>query len=66
MEQIDQEHCPVCGQEFDYEEMVAYNGARGPTYSYCACSKCKKAWEIGQLRFGSTQIERRAVEYYEN
>jgi formate dehydrogenase maturation protein FdhE len=66
MGEIDQEHCPICGREFDFTEPVVFFGARGPTYSYCNCSKCKRAWEIGQFKFGSTKIERREVEYIEN
>lgn len=60
---VDQEHCSECGEEFDYEELVAYFGTMGPTYCYCACTRCKKAWEIGQLRHGTQEIERREVEY---
>ena len=66
MGEIDQEHCPICGLEFDTIELAVFFGARGPSYSYCACSKCKKAWEIGQFKFGSTKIERREVKYVEN
>ena len=65
MEEIDQEHCSYCGREFDYMDLAVFFGARGPTYAYCACTKCKKAWEIGQFKFRSTKIERREVEYYE-
>lgn len=66
MEKIDQEHCPICGREFDIMEPAVFFGARGPSYAYCACCKCKKAWEIGQFKFRSTDIERRGVEYFEN
>ena len=54
---IDQEHCPICGREFDSVELVVHFGSRRHPYSYCVCSKCKKAWEIGQFKFGSTKIE---------
>jgi len=66
MEQIDQKHCPICGAEFDNIDIACFFGARGPSYCYCACSKCKKAWEIGQFKFGSTAIGRREVKYIEN
>jgi len=65
-EKIDQEHCPICGSEFDYVDLAVFFGARGPSYCYCACSKCKMAWEIGQFKFGSTEIERREVKYVDN
>ena len=66
MEEIDQGHCPICGREFDNVDLAVHMGARGPSYSYCGCSRCKKAWEIGQFRSGSTRIERREVEYIED
>ena len=62
---IDQEHCPQCGAEFDFTDMAVHMDARGPSYSYCACSWCKRAWEIGQLHFMSFETERREVEYME-
>ena len=61
--EIDQEHCPICGREFDIVDLAVHMDARGPSYSYCACSTCRRAWEIGQLKRGSTIIERREVEY---
>ncbi|UCD13658.1 MAG: hypothetical protein JSW60_08890 [Thermoplasmatales archaeon] len=61
--EIDQKHCPICGRKFDIDDLAVHMDARGPTYSFCVCSKCKRAWEIGQLKRGSTKIERREVEY---
>lgn len=60
---IDQEHCPVCGKEFDVIEPAVHMDARGPFYAYCACDSCRKAWEIGQFRRGSSEIGRREVEF---
>jgi len=65
MEEVDQEHCSVCGRKFDIVEFAVHWDARGPSYSYCACSKCKKAWHIGQLKWKSTKIERREIKYQE-
>jgi formate dehydrogenase maturation protein FdhE len=65
MKKINQKHCPICGQKFDKRELAVHFGSRGPTYLYCACSKCKRAWEIGQLRHGTWDIERKEVRYLE-
>jgi hypothetical protein len=65
MEQIDQAHCPICGTEFDIVDIACFFGARGPSFCYCACSTCKKAWDIEEFKFGSTAIGRREVEYVE-
>jgi hypothetical protein len=62
-EKIDQGHCPICGREFDIVDLAMHWDARGPSYSYCACRKCKRAWEIGQLRYMCGEIERREVKY---
>ena len=61
--EIDQEHCPICGREFDIVDLAVHMDARGPSYCFCACSTCKQAWEIGQFKRGSTKIERRKVKY---
>ena len=61
--EINQELCPICRREFDVLDLAVHMDARGPSYSYCACSTCKRAWEIGQFKRGSTKIERREVEY---
>ena len=61
--EIDQEHCPICGREFDIVDLAVHMDARGPSYCFCACSNCKRAWEIGQFKRMSTKIERREVEY---
>ena len=63
VKEIDQEHCPICGQEFDIEDLLVHIDARGPSYCFCACCNCKRAWHIGQFKRGSTKIERREVEY---
>jgi len=60
--EIDQEHCP-CGRKLDIFDLAVHMDARGPSYSFCACSRCKRAWEIGQFKRMSTKIERREVEY---
>ena len=61
--EIDQEHCPICGRKFDIVDLVVHMDTRGPSYSYCSCITCKRTWEIGQFKRGSTNIERREVEY---
>ena len=61
--EIDQEHCPLCGRKFEIVDIAVHWDARGPSYCYCACTHCKKAWEIGQLKYMSSKIERREVKY---
>ncbi len=61
-----QERCPVCGEEFDIVEPVVHFGARRHSYIYCECSKCKKAWEIGQFKFGLTKIELKEPEHVDS
>ena len=63
MGEINQEHCSICGREFDIVDLVVHMDAWGPSFSYCSCLKCKRAWEIGQFKRGSNKIERREVEY---
>ena len=63
MEKVDQTHCPICGREFDIMEPAVHMDARGPSFAYCACNICKKAWEIGQFRRGDTTVGIREVDY---
>lgn len=58
-----QERCPICGGEFDIVEPVVHFGTRRHSYLYCECSRCKKAWEIGQFKFGLTRLELKEPEY---
>ena len=66
MKKTVQERCPICGREFDIVEPVVHFGARRHSNIYCECSKCKKAWEIGQFKFGLAKIELKEPEHIEN
>ena len=57
--------CPNCKQEYDIIEICTHMDARGPSYSYCACTKCKLAFLVGQLKRMSTVIERKRIEFVE-
>ena len=56
------DRCPVCDGEFDVEEMACFNGSRGPSFNYCSCSRCRRAFEVGNLEFRG-KAEWREVEY---
>ena len=59
----DQLTCPICGRPWDCMEPAVHMDARGPSYSYCACNHCQKAWELGQFRRMDTTISIREVQY---
>ncbi len=58
-------NCFSCGREFDCAEIACFSGSRGPSYDYCACDSCRKAWLVGTFEmFGKFEV--RETEYIKN